>query len=281
MSTAETQSPHILIVDDDPDQLRLLVTALNSMSYRVSVALNGDQGYARATVLLPDLILLDVRLPGRNGIATARLLKINPTTRHIPILFLSAMKEGYERVEGLKAGGVDYISKPFHVEEMLERIRIHLELSQKGKILALEAVVADCSLNNTESSSGTPAVNSILMHVATEFILRHLHESSLRSSDVASRLGVSLRRLNIVFEASDGLSAFEFIRQKRMHRAALMLGQSTLTIADLAIEVGYLNSANFSTEFKKFWGKPPIQFRREYQENPEILRQFVISKFKK
>lgn len=125
--------PHILIVDDDPDQLRLLIAALRNASYRVSVALNGDQGYARANILIPDLILLDVRMPGRNGIMIARLLKKNPATQHIPIIFLSAMTEKDERLEGLRAGGVDYISKPFHVEEVLERTRIHLEISLSKK----------------------------------------------------------------------------------------------------------------------------------------------------
>lgn len=94
------QPPHLLLIDDDPDQLRLLVAALRDTSYRISVALNGDQGYARAAVLLPDLILLDMRMPGRNGVTVARLLKSNPATQHIPVLFLSAAAEKDERLTG-------------------------------------------------------------------------------------------------------------------------------------------------------------------------------------
>lgn len=278
MSNGEVQSPHILIVDDDPDQLRLLVTSLRN-TYRVSVALNGDQGYARATVLLPDLILLDVRLPGRNGITIARLLKSNPITQNIPIIFLSAMTEKNERLEGLRAGGVDYISKPFHVEEILERIRIHLELSRERNTRHIESASENPS-SNISDSFDSPSANSTLKQVATDFILSHIHEPSLKSSDVASHLGISLRRLNLVFEASRGLSAFEFIRHERMRRAALMLGQSALAIADVAMEVGYTNPANFSTEFKKFWGKSPTQLRNEYQANPEILKQLIASRLK-
>lgn len=280
MNNGEVQSPHILIVDDDPDQLRLLVTALRNTSYRVSVALNGDQGYARATVLLPDLILLDVRMPGRNGITIARLLKANPITQHIPILFLSAMTEKNERLEGLRAGGVDYISKPFHVEEILERARIHLELAIRKSSSATKTADEDDSQDNDAATTGPSPANSTLKQVAVEFILHHIHEPSLKSSDVATHLGISLRRLNIVFEAFNGISAFEFIRQERMHRAALMLGQSTLSIADVAMEVGYSNPANFSTEFKKFWEKSPTQLRNEYQANPEILKQLIAAKLK-
>ena len=277
MSNNEVQPPHILIIDDDPDQLRLLVAALRSTSYRVSVALNGDQGYARATVLLPDLIFLDVRMPGRNGITIARLLKTNPVTRHIPILFLSALTDEHERLAGLRAGAVDYISKPFYVDEVLERTRIHLALAQSNA-----PRVSDTSDDHTRSDDAplNPLpTNLMLKQAATEFILNHLNDPALKSSDVAYSLEMSTRRLNAVFEASDGISVFEFIRQERMRRAALMLGQSTLTIADVAIEVGYANPANFSTEFKKFWGKSPTQLRSESQVNFDALQQLISSKF--
>ena len=272
--------PHILIVDDDPDQLRLLIAALRNASYRVSVALNGDQGYARANILIPDLILLDVRMPGRNGIMIARLLKKNPATQHIPIIFLSAMTEKDERLEGLRAGGVDYISKPFHVEEVLERTRIHLEISLSKNTSRAESPDADDHPINNSNTLGPSSGNLALKQVATEYIFNHIQEPSLKSTDVAFHLRISLHRLNTVFEAFNHISAFEFIRQERMRRAALLLGQSTLTIAEVAMEVGYSNPANFSTEFKKFWGKSPTQLRAEYQANPDILQNFISSKLK-
>jgi len=267
-----------LIVDDDPDQLRLLVAALRNSAYRVSVALNGDQGYARAAVLLPDLILLDVRMPGRNGITIARLLKTNPATQHIPIIFLSALVDQDDRLSGLRAGGVDYITKPFFVEEIQERIRIHLTLSKPAVLQGAPAAQPGQAAPLALPPGQSPA-NLTLKQVATEFILSHIQDPALKSSDVAASLGLSIRRLNMVFEACDGLSAFEFIRQERMRRAALMLAQSTLSIADVALEVGYLNSANFSTEFKKFWQKSPTQLRTECQANPEVLQNLVASKF--
>ena len=271
-------SPHILIVDDDPDQLRLLVAALRNTTYRVSVALDGDQGYARAAALAPDLILLDVSMPGQNGLAVARLLKANSATRAIPIIFLSARADDQERLIGLKTGAVDYIRKPFYVDEILERIRIHLMLSQ-GKLPVTQEP------DETEPSSGADTLPSpapaklTLKQVAIEIVMAHIHDPSFKSADVASKLNVSLRWLNALFEESDGLSTFEFIRQERMRRAALMLGQSTLAVADVALEVGYANSANFSTEFKKFWGKSPTQLRNESQEDLGALQKIISSKF--
>ena len=276
MNNNEVQSPHLLVIDDEPDQLRLLVAALRNTSYRVSVALNGDQGYARATALLPDLIFLDVRMPGRNGVTTARLLKTNPVTQDIPIIFLSALDDEEWRLAGLRAGAVDYVGKPFHVEEILERTRIHLALSKKRNAPA-GIPENDETLGDGVSLNPLPT-NLMLKQVAMEFILNHIGDPSLKSSDVASRLGVSLRRMNSVFEACDGVSAFEFIRQERMRRAALMLGQSTLAVADVAMEVGYANPANFSTEFSKFWGKSPKQLRSDSQKGLDTLQQMISAK---
>mgnify|MGYP001167394688 FL=1 len=269
--------PHILIIDDDLDQLRLLVAALRTTSYRVSVALNGDQGYARAMVLQPSLILLDVCMPGRSGITVAGLLKSNPTTQSIPVIFLSALANPTERLAGLKAGAVDYIIKPFDADELLERIRIHLDLSQQKIFSPTDGSESDDAEQHAPDE-GFQSANQTLNQVAKEFIRNHINESYLKMSDVAAHLGASIQKLNAVFEACDGITAFEFMRRERTHRAALMLGQSTLTIAEVAMEVGYANPANFSTEFKKFWGKSPTQLRNQSQENMAFLQDLMMSK---
>jgi CheY-like chemotaxis protein len=262
--------PHILLVDDDPEQLRLLVTALRHAPYRVSVALRGDQGYARAAVLLPDLILLDVQMPGRSGMTIARQLKANPATRHIPILFLSGMTAQPERLAGLRAGAVDYINKPFDLAEVLERIRIHLSLARQANAQTPRAA--------PPAEVAASPTNAMLKQVATEFILGRLDDPALTGAGVANSLNVSTRRLNAVFQAADGLSMFGFVRRERMRRAALMLGQSTLAIADVALEVGYANPANFATEFRKFWGMSPTQLRNQSQVDFAALRQRIAAR---
>lgn len=278
MEENQSQSAHLLIIDDDLDQLRLLVAALRGTSYRVSVATQGDQGYVRAMVLQPNLILLDVCMPGRNGISVARLLKINPSTQHIPIIFLSALVDAQERLAGLKAGAVDYITKPFLIEEILERIRIHLELARKNPCQNTH----DFTTKGSDQSSIHPNRQSatlIFRKLAMEYIMAHINESSLRVSSVAAHVGISALKLNAAFEAIDGSSVFEFIRKERMRRSALMLGQSTLAIADIALEVGYSNPANFSTEFRKFWGRTPMQLRAESKVNPDAWQQRIGSRF--
>ena len=247
------QSPHILIVDDDPNQLRLLVEALRNTSYRVSLALNGDEGYGRATMLLPDLILLDVRMPGRNGIVVARMLRENITTKDIPILFLSASNSDDARLSGLTSGGVDYICKPFYIPELLERIRIHLNFKKRQDLQTVSLTKEYENAIRKNQSAGL-SFNPTIMQLAVNFILNNIDNPALKTTDIASDLGLTARRLNAIFESKHEMSTFEFIRRERMHRSALMIGKSALSVAVIALEFGYSNPANFATEFKKILG---------------------------
>ncbi len=256
MSNSAGKIPHVLIVDRDLQQLRPLVAALRSIPYDITVLEHENQAYSRAQYQLPDLIVLDLRLPERQGLKVARMLKENPATAHIPLIFLSSLYEENDRVMGLRAGAVDYILKPYYVEEVQERIHIHITLAQKRA-----AALRDASPTAPQPVSELLPANLTIKQIATEFILSRISDSALKGSGVAATLGLSMHRLNMVFEAVDGITVFEFIRNERMTRAARMLEQTTLGVADIATEVGYPNSANFSTEFKKFWQKSPKQYR--------------------
>jgi len=119
-------APTILIVDDSPVNVELLARILRTEGFRAIAAQNGDQALARCAADAIDLILLDVMLPGRSGLQVCSELKSAASTSDIPIVFLSALDDVEHRVAGLRAGGVDYISKPFHAEEVLARVRAHL-----------------------------------------------------------------------------------------------------------------------------------------------------------
>jgi len=120
--------PKILVVDDVPKNVQLLATLLSRESYQISAAMNGARAIEMAEKDPPDLILLDVMMPGMNGYEVCQALKRAPRTQSIPIIFLTA-KSGEEAiVEGLEAGAVDYLGKPFRAAELLARVRTHLAL---------------------------------------------------------------------------------------------------------------------------------------------------------
>ncbi|MGL5134702.1 MAG: response regulator, partial [Planktothrix sp.] len=125
----------ILIVDDLPDNLRLLRDTLSEEGYKVRSATTGAMAIRAANSPSTDLILLDIKLPDLDGYEVCRKLKSDGRTADIPVIFLSALNETLNKVQGLAAGGVDYISKPFQVQEVLARVAIHLTIRRLQKSL--------------------------------------------------------------------------------------------------------------------------------------------------
>lgn len=118
----------ILIVDDNPTNLSVLSIALKAAGYKIRVAMDGESAIEQAQEDAPELILLDVQMPGIDGFETCKKLKKNPLTQDIPIIFITASTDLEYKVKGLSVGAVDYITKPFQQEEVLARVRVHLEL---------------------------------------------------------------------------------------------------------------------------------------------------------
>lgn len=128
-------SANILIVDDLPDNLRLLSCLLRDEGYQVRAAISGPAAMMAVRSLIPDLILLDVRMPGQDGYSVCEALKEEAEYQDIPIIFLSAYNSVADKVKAFDVGGVDYITKPFHTAEVLARISTHLALRQSQKQL--------------------------------------------------------------------------------------------------------------------------------------------------
>ncbi len=125
----------ILIVDDVPDNLTILREILERRGYRVRPTLNGTMALKAAQKNPPDLILLDIMMPGLDGYEVCQRLKADATTRDIPVLFTSALNETANKVKGFEVGGVDFVTKPFEATELLARVKIHLALRTAQKQL--------------------------------------------------------------------------------------------------------------------------------------------------
>jgi DNA-binding response OmpR family regulator/DNA-binding CsgD family transcriptional regulator len=137
-AAAAESAPRILIVDDTPANLSLLVDALQAAGYRPLVANGGEVALARLAQTRPDLILLDMRMPSLGGMETNERIQAHPEWREIPVIFMTAVEEPEQKVAAFAAGAVDYVTKPFNTEEVLARIRTHLRLKALQNELALE-----------------------------------------------------------------------------------------------------------------------------------------------
>ncbi len=140
----------IMVVDDTIASLRMMVNILQAEGYRVLPAEDGRLALDAVAATVPDLILLDILMPGMDGFEVLRRLKADERTRHVPVIFLSAVTDQKERIDGFKLGAVDFISKPFQQEELLARIGTHVELFRLRQHLADEVAQRTMALSESE-----------------------------------------------------------------------------------------------------------------------------------
>lgn len=138
----ETRTSYVvLVVDDSPDSLRFLTDALDSVGMTVLVATDGEEALVRVQEIRPDVILLDALMPGLDGFETCRRIKADPRFQDLPVIFMTALSETEHVVQGLAAGGVDYVTKPIITEELIARIHVHGKNAKlaRSTSLALDA----------------------------------------------------------------------------------------------------------------------------------------------
>lgn len=162
-----TDKDKILAVDDTPASLMLLTDILKSEGYEVRSAINGELALYAAASNPPELILLDIRMPGMDGFEVCRRLKAAEATREVPVIFVSAVLETDEKIRGFELGAVDYVTKPYNREELLARVRTHLELQRLRS--HLEDVVDErtAELKESERKLRTSLLESIAALAAT------------------------------------------------------------------------------------------------------------------
>ena len=208
------QRGEILVVEDSPASLALLSEMLLKADYTVRQAASGDLALWTARLQVPDLILLDVNMPGMSGFEVCQHLKADRHTADVPVIFLSALHETESKVHGFRVGGVDYISKPFQPEEVLVRVHTHMKLSrlQKEREVERQRVVCQATLLAEEVRKATAAIverereTVLVLSRAGEFrdgeTGSHLRRMSNYSRLIAANLDFAADYVDLIFAAS-------------------------------------------------------------------------------
>jgi len=250
--------PHILLIDDIPEDIRATLILLKTQPWRISLASDAYQGYQRALALRPDLIVLDVHMPQMDGFSLCRLLREAPATRQTPILFLSSANTSLERLEGLTVGAVDYIPKSCAPEEVLARIKIHLQLTWRAP-----------SALHERPADPEPQGDEIVLRAAMRLIENQLDDMPSLGI-LAQKVGTHEKRLSAIFREHLGMTVFAYIRDARLRRGQDLLAESTMSVQDVAELVGFRNACNFTTAFRQRIGMTPSQFRQQTLGTSEI-----------
>lgn len=197
----------LLLVDDVPANLGVLLDVLHTAGYALRVAESGERALQQMRHMRPDLVLLDVMMPGLDGFETCRRLKAEPAWRGIPVIFMTALTDVVDKVKGFEAGAVDYIAKPLHPQEVLARVRAHLDLRELQQSLEDE-VARRTALEAQLQQSLDRAVIMVAPDGSMPFCTRRAAQMLARHCEMAND------RLPMAFHAwlhRDGTAPLEII----------------------------------------------------------------------
>lgn len=250
----DTVPTDILLIDDSVTDLRLLMEMMTLRDLHISVALDGTRGYQQAVMLHPRLILLDVRMPNMDGFSVCRRLKNNSLTQNIPVIFLTAANDLSERLEGFAAGGVDYIGKPFEVQEVLARVGVHLVRP------VMPAVASEAPSPAVDEVGEQDRRDNELVAAAQE-LLRDTVADPPGLDRLARLLGTNRRRLNEAFQSLCGQPVYGWLREERYRQAYFQVAQTATPFSIISASLGYSSAANFTKSFRVRFGFTPSEIR--------------------
>ena len=227
-------APNIMVVDDVPANLQMLTDVLKAKGYRVQPVPNGELALAAAGRDVPDLVLLDVNMPGIDGYEVCRRLKSDPQLAAVPVIFITALNEVADKVKGFGLGAVDFVTKPFEFQEVEARVHTHLELARLRQQLCrynahLEEIVAlrTCELAQTNARL------AVLDRAKTDFLSLISHEIRTPLNGI---MGVVELLLLTVTDDPDAAKYSEMYRQSRQR--LMMLLDDALLLSQIGTDVG-------------------------------------------
>jgi DNA-binding response OmpR family regulator len=253
----ETQAalPRVLIVEDNADMRNYIRQCIQS-EFSIIEATDGMEGVRMGMEIIPDFIVSDVMMPGMDGVALCKTFKTNIRTSHIPVILLSAKADLESKIDGLETGADDYLSKPFYSYELLVRIK---NLIRSRQILKERFSDSKKLILEPKEISITSLDEKFLKKVL-EVIEQNMSESTFRVETLGKELQMDSEAVYRKIKALTGSTAVEFIRNIRLKRAAQLLRQKKLTVAEVTYNVGFNDLQYFRTCFKKQFGVSPSEY---------------------
>ena len=241
-----------LIVEDNADIAGYLQICLEN-HYQTLWATDGQQGIDLACEQIPDIIISDVVMPKKDGLALCETLKADVRTSHIPIIMLTAKSDVESRILGLKYGADDYLAKPFHEEELLVRMQnllsLRLKLQERYKDLY--------NLPNSEAEMPASNLEDPFILQLKELFEGRMLDPSFNLDLLCKELNLSRSQLGRKVKAITGMSPAIFLRSLRLQRARHLLKSSNLSVKEVTFEVGFSDPSYFSKSYVEAFGERP------------------------
>ncbi len=249
----------VLVIEDN-DDLRNFIRESMEEHYNVLEAEDGKEGANMALTMIPDLIITDLMMPGMDGVSLCSLLKNDERTSHVPVIMLTAKATADERIEGLKSGADDYISKPFNMTELKVRVSNLLEQREKLRLKYRNGLIF--SLSDKTSAS----VDDKFMEKIYNIIRENIGDFNFDSAALHEKAGMSRVHLFRKLKAITGIPPSTLIRNIRLETGAAYLLSNTGNITEISNSVGISNPSYFTKCFKKYFGVSPKDYATSVKE---------------
>ena len=263
----DEDAPTVLIVDDNADIRAYLRTILQG-KYLLLEAEDGQRGLELAREQVPDLIVSDVMMPVMNGLEFCQQVKKDDISSHIPVILLTARALEKHQIEGYESGADAYITKPFSPELLLARIDNLLQSRHQLKDLWSMKPVVEATSTEAPAASAEPAV-AAPAPIEDAFISRfknlveeRLSDNNLSVEDLAADMGLSRVQLYRKVKALTGSTPVDLLRKARLARAQMLLLASTLSVSEIAYQVGFTSPSYFTKCYKDEFGIVPGEARK-------------------
>lgn len=257
LTEEEISAQNIVLVVEDNDDIRNFLRLTLEPTYRVFDAVDGEMGIEKATEIIPDVIICDVMMPGKDGFEVTKLLKKQEKTSHVPIILLTAKAGVDNRIAGLETGADAYVPKPFSSEELHARVKNLIDGRKKLKekfsrsLLVKPEVVSEPSMEE-----------KFLMRVKAA-VEAHLDDENFSVEELSKEVGMSRAQLHRKLIALTGVSASRFVRNYRLEHAYQLLQNKVGTVSEIAYRVGYSSPAYFTKCFTEDFGISPSQVKKD------------------
>lgn len=252
---ADTQAV-VLLIEDNAELRRFIKQSLHPY-WQVVEASNGNEGIKKAIALVPDLIISDLMMPEKDGYAVCDELKNTELTAHIPLILLTAKTGLDSKLRGLRSGADDYLTKPFHTEELLARMDNLLELRRKLRQQARQANTNTHTTDDLEPNNFLSKLDQDFLQRFGFLLEQHLADEHLGVEEFAKKMFISRSQLHRKLKALTDQNATDFIRDFRLNQAMEMLKNKEGMVSEVASRVGFANEKYFSTAFKAKFGVSP------------------------
>ncbi len=275
---AEETSKGLMLLVEDNSELRIFLRSIFASEYRIVEAANGVEGLDKALKFLPDIIISDVMMPEKDGIAMTRELRADMTTSHIPIVLLTAKSSIESKLEGLEYGADDYITKPFSATYLKARVKNLLAQRQKLQALyrqdlmpaGVAAPVPASGEQNDENITDVPEADKApvmspndrkFMDKLVELMEKNMDNGDLVVDDFVRELAVSRSVFFKKLKTLTGLAPIEFIKEMRINRAVQLIETGEYSMTQISYMVGINDPRYFSKCFKQKMGMTPTEYR--------------------